>query len=142
MGTSGGSLRLDALKGTINANTSGGSINANNISGELVTGTSGGSINLSQLACALDASTSGGSFHAQFTNVGKYVKIDVSSGHIDLDIPSKQGLDLDLRGQKIESALLGNFNGVKEKEKIQGKLNGGGTPFEVRGNGRITLNLN
>ena len=140
--TSGGSLQLEGLKGNINATTSGGSIHASNIGGEFVTGTSGGSINLSQLACALDASTSGGSFHAQFNSVGKYVKIDVSSGHIDLDIPSKQGLDLDLRGEKIEANLAGNFNGTKEKEKVQGKLNGGGAPFEVRGNGRINLSLN
>lgn len=142
LATSGGSLQLEGLKGSINATTSGGSIRANSISGELITGTSGGSINLSQLACALDASTSGGSFHAQFNNVGKYVKIDVSSGHIDLDIPSKQGLDLDLRAQRVEANLSGNFNGTKEKEKIQGKLNGGGALVEVRGNSRISLNLN
>jgi hypothetical protein len=140
LGTSGGSLRLDGLKGIIDANTSGGSISANNIAGEFKTGTSGGSINLTQLACALDASSSGGSFHAQFNSVGKYVKVDVS-GHVDLSLPSKQGLNLDLRADRVESNLLGNFSGTKEKEKIEGKLNGGGSPVVIRGN-RINLNLN
>jgi len=138
--TSGGSLRLSDLKGTINANTSGGSISANNISGEFKTGTSGGSINLTQLACALDASTSGGSFHAQFNSVGKYVKVDVS-GHVDISIPAKQGLDLDVRGDRVEANLSGGFNGTKERERIEGKLNGGGSLVEIRGN-RINLNLN
>ena len=138
--TSGGSLRLTDLKGTIDANTSGGSISANNIAGEFKTGTSGGSINLTNLACALDASTSGGSFHAQFNSVGKYVKIDVS-GHVDLSIPSKQGLDLDLRGDRVEANFTSNFSGTKEKEKIEGKLNGGGSSVVIRGN-RINLNLN
>jgi hypothetical protein len=138
--TSGGSLRLDGLKGSINATTSGGSIQGNSINGELITGTSGGSINLTQLACALDASSSGGSFHAQFNSVGKYVKVDVS-GHVDLSLPSKQGLNLDLRADRVESDLLGNFSGVKEKEKIEGKLNGGGSSVVIRGN-RINLDLN
>ncbi|SEP11794.1 DUF4097 family beta strand repeat-containing protein [Mucilaginibacter sp. OK283] len=140
--TSGGSLHLTDLKGTIDANTSGGSISANNIAGELKTGTSGGSINLNGLACALDASTSGGSFHAQFSSVGKYVKIDVSSGHIDISVPSKSALDLDMRADKVEANFTSNFSGTKEKERIEGKLNGGGSSFEVRGNSRINLNLN
>jgi hypothetical protein len=138
--TSGGSLRLTDLKGTIDANTSGGSINANNIAGEFKTGTSGGSINLTNLACALDASTSGGSFHAQFNSVGKYVKVDVS-GHVDLSLPSKQGFDLDLRADRVEANFTSNFSGTKEKEKIEGKLNGGGSSVVIRGN-RINLNLN
>jgi DUF4097 and DUF4098 domain-containing protein YvlB len=140
--TSGGSLQLEGLQGNIDATTSGGSIHGNSINGELITGTSGGSINLTQLSCALEASTSSGSFHAQFNSVGKYVKIDVSSGHIDLDIPSKQGVDLDLRGDKVETNFTGNFEGTKEKEKVQGKLNGGGPLVQVRGNGRVNLNAN
>jgi len=140
--TSGGSLQLEGLQGNIDATTSGGSIRGNSINGELITGTSGGSINLTQLSCALEASTSSGSFHAQFNSVGKYVKIDVSSGHIDLDLPSKQGVDLDLRGDKVETNFTGNFEGTKEKEKVQGKLNGGGALVQVRGNGRVNLNVN
>ncbi|WP_419698254.1 DUF4097 family beta strand repeat-containing protein [Mucilaginibacter sp. NFX135] len=140
--TSGGSLQLEGLQGNIDATTSGGSIRGNSINGELITSTSGGSINLTQLSCALEASTSAGSFHAQFNSVGKYVKIDVSSGHIDLDLPSKQGVDLDLRGNKVETNFAGNFEGTKEKEKVQGKLNGGGPLVQVRGNGRVNLMVN
>jgi len=142
LGTSGGSLRLEGLKGTINATTSGGSIHGNDINGELVTGTSGGSINLSKLSCALAASTSGGSFHVQFDNVGKYVKIDANGGGANLDLPAKQGVDLDIRGDRVNTNIADNFNGSKEKEKVQGKLNGGGPLVEVRVNGRVTLNLN
>ncbi|MDN5287254.1 MAG: hypothetical protein JWR38_3528 [Mucilaginibacter sp.] len=140
--TSGGSLHLEALKGTINATTSGGSVQANNISGELITGTSGGSVNLSQLSCALKAYTSAGGFHAQFNTVGKYVNVDVSSGSVELQLPSKQGVNLDIRGDRINSNLADNFNGTKEKERIQGKLNGGGSLVEVNGNGRVNINVN
>ncbi|SDD21336.1 Putative adhesin [Mucilaginibacter pineti] len=140
--TSGGSLHLENLKGKINASTSGGSIQGANIGGELITGTSGGSINLSDLACALDASTSAGSFRAQFNSVGKYVKIDVSAGNIDLKLPGKQGLNLDLRSDKISTNISGNFSGTKEKDKVEGKLNGGGPVIAVRGTSNINLSIN
>lgn len=140
--TSGGSLHLDGLKGDIKATTSGGSISGSKIDGDFITGTSGGSINLTDLSCSLDASTSAGSFHAQFVSVGKFVKIDVSSGRVDLQLPSKQGLNLDLRADKIETNLADNFSGSKDKERVEGKLNGGGSLVEVRGSNRVNLTVN
>jgi len=140
--TSGGSLHLDGLKGDIKATTSGGSISGNKIDGDFITGTSGGSINLTDLSCSLDASTSAGSIHAQFISVGKSVKIDASSGRVDLQLPSKQGLNLDLRADRIETNLADNFSGSKDKERVEGKLNGGGSLVEVRGSNRVSLTVN
>jgi hypothetical protein len=140
LGTSGGSLHLEELNGKIDATTSGGSVQANNIKGELHTGTSGGSVNLTDLACSLDTYTSGGSMHVQLSQLGKYVKIDVSGGHIDLRLPNK-GMDLNLRGNKVTADLGSNFSGTKDKDRIEGKLNGGGIPVNVDG-GRINLTLN
>ncbi len=142
LGTSGGSIHLEQLNGKIDATTSGGSVECNNIKGELRTGTSGGSINMTDLACSLDTYTSGGNIHVQMSQVGKFVKIDVSGGHVDLQLPSKQGLDLNLHGNKVTADLGGNFSGTKEKDRIDGKLNGGGIPVNVSGGGRITLTLN
>jgi hypothetical protein len=136
--TSGGSLKLNDLKGTINASTSGGSISASDIDGELVTGTSGGSVNINNMSGSLDASTSAGSIHASMVKVGKYVKIDASSGHVDLRIPSSQGVDLDVRGDRV-SYNGSNFQGEKDKERVVGKVNGGGSLVEVRGNGSVSV---
>ncbi|MEO3408472.1 DUF4097 family beta strand repeat-containing protein [Mucilaginibacter sp. CAU 1740] len=140
--TSGGSLRLNSLKGDIKATTSGGSINGNKIDGDFVTGTSGGSINLTDLSCSLDASTSAGSVHVQFLSVGKSVKIDVSAGRVDLQLPSKQGLNLDVRADRVEANLGESFTGNKDKERIEGKLNGGGALVEVHGGNRVSLTVN
>ena len=137
--TSGGSLRLDNLKGSISANTSGGSVNGSNISGQLTAGTSGGSINLMAISGSLDASTSAGSLHVQMLQVGKFVKLDSSAGHVDLELPTKQGLDLDLRGDRVTLDMDGTFNGSKEKEKVVGKINGGGPMVEVRGDSRVSV---
>jgi hypothetical protein len=142
LGTSGGSLRLNDLNGKVDATTSGGSIQANNIKGDLHTGTSGGSINLSGLDCSLDTYTSGGSIHAQLNQVGKYVKIDASGGHVDLQLPSNKGLDLNLHGSRVSADLGSSFSGSKEKDSVEGKLNGGGIPVDVSGGSRVSLTFN
>jgi DUF4097 and DUF4098 domain-containing protein YvlB len=137
--TSGGSLNLTDLKGTINAQTSGGSVRGNNIDGELITGTSGGSVNLLAMSGSVDATTSAGSMHVQMLRVSKYVKIDASSGHVDLELPTSQGVDVDLRGNNVNFNISGKFEGHKEKERVTGKLNGGGSLVEVRGDGTVNV---
>jgi DUF4097 and DUF4098 domain-containing protein YvlB len=140
--TSGGSLNLEALNGTITANTSGGSIKANDIKGELVTGTSGGSVNLSNMACSLNASTSGGSMHVDMQHLGKYVKLDVSGGHVDLNLPSNQGMNLNLTASKIRSSSVSRFSGEWEKDHVKGTLNGGGVPVNVDASDNLNLTFN
>jgi len=141
--TSGGSLHLESLKGTITANTSGGSVHANNIEGELITGTSGGSVNLTDLSCSLDASTSGGSMNVDLVKVGKYVKLDVSGGHVDLKLPAKQGLDLNLSAERIAKPENTNgFNGEWEKTHVKGSVNGGGIPVSVEASGHLDISFN
>lgn len=141
LGTSGGSLHLTDLDGKIDATTSGGSIQASNIKGDLHTGTSGGSVNLNGLACSLDTYTSGGSINAEITQLGKFVKIDASSGHVNLHLP-KGGMNLNVRGNRVSADIDGNFDGIKDKDRIEGKLNGGGVPIDVNGGGHVTLTMN
>jgi len=140
--TSGGSLHLENLKGNIVANTSGGSIHGDNIEGELNTGTSGGSVELMRMACSLEASTSGGSMHVDIIRVGKFVKLDVSGGHVDLRLPAKQGLDLNLSANRISKPSLDGFSGEWEKDHVRGKLNGGGVPVNVDASGHLDITFN
>lgn len=140
--TSGGSLKLNDLKGNIEASTSGGSIHAENISGELNTSTSGGSIHLHKMACSVDASTSGGHISADFVEVGKYIKLGTSAGGIELSIPKNKGYNLNLKADRINTTL-NNFSGTSKKNRIEGKLNGGGIPLEASTSaGSITLSFN
>ncbi|HVW95072.1 MAG TPA: DUF4097 family beta strand repeat-containing protein [Mucilaginibacter sp.] len=140
--TSGGSLQLQDLNGNIVANTSGGSIKGSNIEGELITGTSGGSVNLSRMSCSLEASTSGGSMHVDMAKLGKYIKLDVSGGHVDLSLPEGQGMNLNLSASKIKSASLSKFSGEWEKDHVKGTLNGGGIPVSVDASDSLTLSFN
>lgn len=142
LSTSGGSLHLKNLKGDIKATTSGGNIEASNVSGELVTHTSGGNIHLDELYCSLETSTSGGNIDVSMKEPGKYVRISNSGGSIDLELPKGKGLDLELSADKISTDKLENFNGKMDDDKVEGKLNGGGSLVKVNaGSGRINLRL-
>jgi hypothetical protein len=141
--TSGGGLRLNNLKGTINASTSGGGVEGGNIEGELITSTSGGGIDLVQMACSLNAGTSAGGLHVQMKQVGKYLKLNASAGNIDLELPSKQGLDLDMRADGINQTKVSSFSGKWDNEHIKGSVNGGGIPVSAyASSGNLSVKFN
>lgn len=143
--TSGGGLRLINLKGNITAHTSGGGVEGNNIEGELITSTSGGSIDLKEMSCSLDANTSAGGLYAQMKQVGKYLRLNASSGNIDLELPLKQGFDLNLRGDRVNQhpSKINGFSGDWDKDHIKGTINGGGIPVTAdASSGNINLRFN
>ncbi|MFB9844318.1 DUF4097 family beta strand repeat-containing protein [Mucilaginibacter ginsenosidivorans] len=140
--TSGGGLELDDLRGDIDAHTSGGGIRGGNIRGELVTGTSGGGIELRNMDCSLEANTSGGSLSAEMKHVGKYLRLSSSAGNVEVELPAKQGLDLNLRGDRVEQIQFSGFKGDWDKEHVRGKVNGGGSPVDVSANGNVSVRFN
>ncbi|WP_375447189.1 DUF4097 domain-containing protein [uncultured Fibrella sp.] len=142
LNTSGGSIRLTGLNGVIKAKTSGGSINGEGIDGELVTSTSGGSIRIRSMAGSIDAETSAGSVEVAMSRVDKFVKLETSAGSVRVQMPMNKGMDLDLSGNRV-SAPLTNFSGSAEKDRIVGKMNGGGIPVRLTANsGSVYVNQN
>ncbi len=139
--TSGGSISLNQMNGNVRASTSGGSIKGGDIKGELVATTSGGSIRLTGVAAALKASTSAGGIDAEITTLGKYLDLSTSAGGIHVQMPLNKGLDLDLRANRVNVGDLNNFSGTKEKDRVKGALNGGGTLVTMRASsGSISVN--
>ncbi len=141
LSTSGGNVRLSNLKGNVKASTSGGNIKGGNIEGALSAHTSGGNINFDALACSVETSTSGGSITVQVVKTGDYVRLSNSGGSITVQLPKAQGLDLHLTGNKISTGSLSNFSGSVEDDKIDGKMNGGGTPVIVKTSGKVNFSL-
>jgi hypothetical protein len=141
--TSGGGLVLNDLKGNIHATTSGGGIRGDHVEGELVTSTSGGGIDLKNMDCSLDARTSAGSLAAQMKQVGKYLRLGTSAGNIELELPAKQGLDLDLNAERVESHEFKGFNGTFDERHVHGTVNGGGASVDANANsGHINVSFN
>ena len=137
--TSGGTIRVENYQGDLEAKTSGGSIKMDNAKGKLLVATSGGSIKLNEVAGAIDAHTSGGSIQANILELNNELRLNTSGGSIDATVPAGLGLNLDLKGNRVETVLT-NFDGEVEKDKIKGSINGGGIPVKLSTSGG-TVNL-
>jgi hypothetical protein len=137
--TSGGNIELMNLNGKVEASTSGGDIKANDVKGELASQTSGGNILLSGMACDLTASTSGGDIKVSVKESKKIIKLSNSGGKIELQLPAGKGYNLDLAADKINTGNLNNFSGSLTEDKVNGKLNGGGTQVTAKTSGKINL---
>ena len=70
----------------------------------------------------------------------KFVTLETSAGSVRVRMPMDKGMDLDLDGNRV-SAPLTNFNGTVEKDRIKGKLNGGGIPVRLTASsGSVSIN--
>ena len=123
--TSGGNIKVDQYKGALNARTSGGSIKLSDAKGDLNVHTSGGNINIENASGSVEAFTSGGSINASLLTLDKQLKLRTSGGNIKAVLPQGLGLDLDLKGDKV-NARLQNFSGQADKDRVKGSMNGGG----------------
>ena len=140
--SSGGSLRVENFEGDVAVQSSGGSVKVNQLTGDLKVNTSGGSVNLSEIKGSISASSSGGSIKAQLTNVERELTMKSSGGSITAIVPDGLGLDLDLSGGRVNSKLS-NFSGEVKKDRILGKINGGGVPVTMQSSGgSINLEFN
>ena len=137
--TSGGSLNLKNLNGDIKARTSGGSVNGKDITGDIEAHTSGGNIDFENVSGSMSASTSGGNIDIDISKLDKFLTLRNSGGSVHVIVPKNQGLDLDLRGDRIRTKDFANFSGSMEEDEVKGKLNGGGATVTIKGNGNINL---
>jgi len=140
--TSGGSIELNDLRGDVDAQTSGGSIRGGNILGDLKAGTSGGSIRLAEVSGSIDASTSAGSVDVTMVKLGDYVRLSTTAGSVRVTMPLDQGMDLNLSGNRVNVPdRLARFDGSIEKDRVRGKLNGGGIPVNISASsGSVSVN--
>ncbi|MBX2953262.1 MAG: hypothetical protein KF870_12215 [Leadbetterella sp.] len=130
--TSGGSLTFNNLKGDIKGTTSGGSIRANNVNGDLNISTSGGSIKFTNIEGNLSGSTSGGGIEGNILAIRDHVSLSTSAGSIKVDLPFNEGMDLDLKGNRVYSDKLAKVSNTLKEGKVNGRVNGGGKSVKMR----------
>ena len=138
--TSGGSINVKNYKGDLDAHTSGGSIEIFEAKGVLKAHTSGGGIELREIYGSIEASTSGGSIEADIKEAGKFIDLHTSGGSINATVPSGKGFNLELSGNSVNTKL-NNFSGESKRDKVVGKINGGGIPVKLSTSGG-SVNLN
>ncbi len=142
--TSGGSIRAEDVAGDLEARTSGGNVDARGVDGSVDARTSGGSIELLDVRGPVRAETSGGSVRARFREPPEGT-LRTSGGNVDVVIPSGAGFDLEARtsGGKIILEAPLRLDGTQSRDRVQGRLHGGGPSLDLRtsgGNIRIRAN--
>lgn len=138
--TSGGSITVKDFVGELDAKTSGGSIKLSDIKGDIDVSTSGGGITIDDAQGAVYASTSGGSINADISKLEDQLVLKTSGGSVRATIPSGLGLDLDLRGNRVNTSL-NNFSGESKSDRVNGTVNGGGILVQLSTSGG-SVNLN
>ena len=132
--TSGGSINVSDFVGDLDGKTSGGSIKLEDIKGDIDVTTSGGGIKISDVQGEVYASTSGGSINADITKLENQLVLKTSGGSVRATIPSGLGLDLDLRGNRVNTSLS-NFSGESKSDRVKGTVNGGGILVQLSTSG-------
>ncbi len=140
--TSGGSINISNYQGEINAKTSGGSIKLEEVAGNIKATTSGGGIKIENAKGSVYATTSGGSINARIDNLQDQLVLKTSGGSVHATIPSGLGLDLDLRGNRVNTSLS-NFSGESKSDRVRGTVNGGGIVVQLAtSGGSVKLDYN
>lgn len=136
--SSDGDIRLESIDGDAKASTSDGNVSAVRISGTTSLKTSDGNISFEDLSGSLTASTSDGNVTGNVLELKRELTVKTSDGNIAVTIPSRLGLDLNIKGESLAVPLT-NFTGQSDEKSIQGKSNGGGIPVNLATSGNVTL---
>ena len=140
--TSGGSITISDYSGEVDAKTSGGSIKLEDIKGDVDVSTSGGGIRINDAQGSVYATTSGGSITADISRLEDQLVLRTSGGSVNATIPSGLGLDLDLRGNRVNTSL-NNFSGESKSDRVKGTVNGGGIEVQLStSGGSVNLKYN
>lgn len=132
--TSGGSITVRDFVGDLDAKTSGGSIKLEDINGDIEASTSGGGIRIEDVQGEVYATTSGGGINANINKLDNQLVLKTSGGSVHATIPSGLGLDLDLRGNRVNTSL-NNFSGESKSDRVKGTVNGGGILVQLSTSG-------
>ncbi len=136
LSSSGGGVSVDGAKGSVYARSSGGGVHLENIHGDADASSSGGGVSVTGEAPSVKATSSGGSVRVDIRNLKKELYLKSSGGGVSAVIHDgeKLGLDLDLRSDRVNIDLH-NFSGTSKKDRVEGKMNGGGIPFYMHASG-------
>jgi DUF4097 and DUF4098 domain-containing protein YvlB len=144
--TGDGSITVQGAKGTMRFHTGDGSIEARGLDGTADASSGDGHINLEGRFDGLKIKSGDGSVTAKASAGSKVVSgwtIHTGDGSVDMEIPGdlQANIEASTHDGHISLGLPVTVEGTFSSTRIQGKLNGGGMPVEIRtGDGSIRLN--
>jgi uncharacterized protein involved in outer membrane biogenesis len=163
--TSNAEIRVEALRGSLDAQTSNGSIELIDIDGDAKAHTSNGHIRTEGLHGGLEADTSNSSIHARLAQVpaGRPVRLETSNSSVELSLPANFANDIrvstsnssitlhmpyqvnaHVMARTTNSSISSDFEvrmqGEFNKNRLEGVVGNGGPLIELTtSNGSIRL---
>ncbi|MGB2629406.1 MAG: DUF4097 family beta strand repeat-containing protein [Candidatus Acidiferrum sp.] len=144
--TGDGSISLQDAKGDIRLKAGDGSIEGRGLDGKVDAMTGDGHINLEGRFDSLNLKSGDGSVTARANNGSKVLgtwNIHTGDGSVDLELPGQiqANIDASTHDGHISLDIPVTVEGTFSSSRINGKMNGGGSPIVVRtGDGSIHLN--
>lgn len=136
--SSGGGIKAGRLAGPANLTSSGGSITVEGAASDLDIHTSGGGIRIEDAAGRVDATSSGGGIRARFSRQpGGDSRLSTSGGGVTVTIARDLKLDLDAKssGGSVRSDVPVTMRGEIDDNEVRGQINGGGPKLVLRSSG-------
>lgn len=136
--TSGGSLRFARIDGSIYGRTSGGSVAIDRAGGEVDVKTSGGGITVNEVNGTIRAETSGGSIRAVIADQPKGdCVLTTSGGGIRVSLAPDVKLDVEASssGGRVSTDIPITVLGAMSRNRVTGTLNGGGPLLKLHTSG-------
>lgn len=136
LNTSGGDITAKNLDGAIWLRTSGGGINAENVRGDVDADTSGGDVRLLNIDGGIKGHTSGGNVRVSLAGANRGISATTSGGNVEVTLPrgTKGNVSATTSGGSVRTDIPVTTTVIKEG-RLEGTLNGGGQPIEVRTSG-------
>ncbi len=141
--TSGARIDVQEIVGNVKVRTTGARIEIDEVTGAVDAETSGARIEAKDVGGPVRLRTSSGTISARFTGPPAG-KIETSGGSIEIEIPEAAGANIDARttGGRVELDEDFPFNGSRSRDRVKGKIGGGGKRLTVHtsgGNIRIEM---
>ena len=128
----------------VNVTNTNGQVVVNALAGKVVAHTTNGAVKGTNLTGGVDGRTTNGSVSIEMASVGPDpVSLETTNGSVTLMLPekAKATVSASVTNGGITVGALDNFEVTeKSRRRLEGRLNGGGTPVELRTtNGGIRL---
>ncbi len=135
--------RVRAPRGaSVIAQTTNGPIAVTGTGGRLEVDTKNGSVSARGVSGGVHAETTNGSVTVELASLAAAVDLSTTNGRIDLSIPPQAKADLkaSCTNGRIEVSDLTLDRTTESRRRLEGRLNGGGTPVDLRTtNGSIRI---
>jgi hypothetical protein len=137
--TSDGNIEISDIVGDVRSSTSDGNIVISDVQGNTSSKTSDGHITFKELSGSFTGITSDGNIRGNFVQLKQELTVRTGDGNINITIPDRLGLDLDISGESLHIPF-DNFSGRSDDKVIRGTANGGGIPVKLSASdGNVTL---